>query len=111
MDFRPGGKWIYSMITPENDEYWAMMEYLTIEIEKSFTSIDAFCDEEGVINASLPRNRWVNEFIPDQEQTVVEMELSFNSLEDLKQIIEMGFKEGFECGLSNLDLWLQKNEL
>jgi uncharacterized protein YndB with AHSA1/START domain len=109
MDFRPGGKWIYSMITPEKDEYWAMMEYLKIELEKSFTANGSFCDEKGVVNASLPGSRWFNEFRPDQEQTVVEIELSFRSLEDLRHFVEMGFKEGFESGLSNLDLWLQKN--
>jgi hypothetical protein len=57
MDFRSGGKLIYAMITPEHEENWAMMEYLTIEHEKSFTALDSFSNKYGEIDESLSGNR------------------------------------------------------
>ena len=37
---------------------------------------------------------------------MVKIKLTFDSLEDLETIIQMGFKEGFTAGLENLDQYL-----
>src|SRR5215207_4001167 len=45
MDFREGGSWRYFMQGPEGERHYCLVEYYTIQHEKSFTGKDAFADE------------------------------------------------------------------
>ncbi|MCH7409337.1 SRPBCC domain-containing protein [Belliella sp. DSM 111904] len=107
MDFREGGHWLYAMVSPEGEKHWSRVDYIKIIPKEHFTAIDGFCDEAGDFNASLPRNKWENDFQDRGDETMVDMLLSFDSLEDLEKIIEMGFKEGFAAGLENLDQFIE----
>jgi len=103
MDFREGGHWLYAMVSPEGEEHWSKVEYLSIKKEKSFMAHDGFCDSEGNLNKSFPITKWENNFSQQKEQTVVNIQLTFENLEDLEKIIEMGFREGFTMGLNQLE--------
>ena len=107
MDFREGGYWLYAMTGPNNEEQYVKVDYLTINPRKSFTAYDVFCDANGNMDLSMPRNRWENEFTGKDQQTIVHIRLTFDSLDDLERIIEMGFKEGFTAGLENLDQYIE----
>lgn len=109
MDFREGGHWLYAMVGPENEEHWARVDFVTIRHRKYFTANDFFCDADGNPDPSLPESKWENGFTDKDRQTVVNIVLTFNTLEDLEKIIEMGFKEGFTSGLENLDRYLEVN--
>lgn len=104
MDFREGGQWLYAMVSPENEKHWSRLDYEAIERLKSFSALDAFCDENGEINTAFGRTLWKNEFSENKvETTTVSMTLRYDSLENLEKHIEMGFKEGFTMGLNQLD--------
>jgi uncharacterized protein YndB with AHSA1/START domain len=103
MDFRAGGSWHYAMVSPEGEKHWAKVEYISIVKEKSFSAKDGFCDENGTMNPAFPQNLWENEFSPKDGQTLVNVTLTLDKLEDLEQTIAMGFKEGFTTGLNQLD--------
>ncbi|MBB4119001.1 PhnB protein [Mesonia hippocampi] len=107
MDFREGGQWHYAMVSPEGEMHWAKVDYLKIIPQNFFSALDGFCDEEGNPNTSLPRNKWENNFKKQGEETIVNIVLSFDTLEDLEKIIDMGFKEGFTAGLENLDQYIE----
>ncbi len=68
--------------------------------------MDAFCDEQGKINTEHPRMSWSNVFDAQGSATTVNIEISFDKLEDLETIISMGFKEGFTLGMENLDTYI-----
>ena len=106
-EFKPGGKWFYSMVSPEGERHWCVFEYKTINPKTSYSGSDAFCDENGVINKEFPSMDWDNQFSDKGASTVVNIEISFNELADLEKIIEMGFREGFTMGLENLDAYLE----
>ena len=106
MDFREGGYWLYAMVSPEGSKHWARADYMTIIKERSFTAKDGFCDEQGNLNPSFPQNIWENQFRASGDQTVVDVTLRFDRLEDLEQTIAMGFREGFTKGLQQLDALL-----
>lgn len=108
MDFREGGYWLYAMTGPDGEKHWARADFLSIRPQESFSYKDAFCDENGTINQSLPQAEWMNRFSENGNSTVVEIEISYENLSDLESIIEMGFKEGFSSGLENLDELLEK---
>ncbi|MGZ8544490.1 MAG: SRPBCC family protein [Flavisolibacter sp.] len=105
-EFKVGGRWIYCMVGPEGERHWAMFEYKSINPKTSYSGMDAFSDENGVINPEMPRMNWDNQFLDKGDTTVVNIEISCDKLEDLEKIIEMGFKEGFTMGLENLDAFL-----
>lgn len=104
MDFREGGYWLYAMIGPEGETHWSRADYREINPEVQFLAVDGFCDENGEMNREMPTNVWDNRFeTTTADTTIVYIELTFETLEDLETIIEMGFREGFTAGLENLD--------
>ncbi|MBP7261081.1 MAG: SRPBCC domain-containing protein [Bacteroidia bacterium] len=108
MDFREGGSWLYCMISPENEKHWCKADYQKIVPLKSFSGLDAFCDENGKLNVDFPRSLWSNAFIEQTANTtLVDIVISYNSLADLEKIIELGFKEGFTMALGNLDQYIE----
>lgn len=108
LDFREGGQWHYAMIGPEGDTQWCMFDYHKIIPEQSYSGQDAFCNEYAVPDDSKPVVKWSNQFSAENdESTVVDIELGFDSLEDLETIISMGFKEGFTMAIGNLDEYIK----
>jgi uncharacterized protein YndB with AHSA1/START domain len=103
MDFTAGGKWLYYMAGPQGEQQWCRVDYKSIDKEKSFSGQDAFCDEGGKINEELPRMQWDVDFKPEADSTMVDIEISFATVEDLETIIRMGFEEGFAMAHENLD--------
>jgi len=108
MDFREGGFWLYAMISPEGEKHWCKNDYHKIEIQKSFSGLDAFCDENGKINTEMPRTLWTNVFSTNSDKTLVTITAKYESLADLEKIIAMGFKEGFTMALGNLDQYIEE---
>lgn len=103
LDFRSGGKWLYYMEGPEGERHYCRADYNTVVPQKSFTGMDAFCDEEGNINPDMPQMNWNVMFNPIKTGTKVDVELTFDSLDDMNKIIEMGFQDGFAAAHGNLD--------
>ena len=103
MDFREGGMWLYAMVSPENEKHWCKNDYHKIDTHKSYSGLDAFCDESGSINTDMPRTLWINVFSVTGENTLVSIAAKYDTLEDLEKIISLGFKEGFTMALGNLD--------
>lgn len=106
MRFKEGGQWHYYMLSPEGEKHWCLFDYEKISPMKSFSGIDAFCDENAIMNNSKPRVRWGSDFKAKEDDTIVTVQLHFEKLEDLEAIISMGFKEGFTAGLENLDQYI-----
>lgn len=108
MDFKEGGSWLYYMQGPGGEKQYCRVDYKAIDTEKSFTGIDAFCDEQGTINNSFPHMHWKCEFDKSATGTKVTTEITFHTEEDMNKIIEMGFEEGFTMAHGNLDKLLAK---
>lgn len=103
MDFRVGGMWLYYMVSPAGEKHWCKNDYQTIDRLKSYSGLDAFCDEVGVVNTEMPRTMWTNVFTEGKEKTMIMVTAKYESLADLEKVIALGFKEGFTMALGNLD--------
>jgi uncharacterized protein YndB with AHSA1/START domain len=103
MDFKVGGRRLYAMVGPEGEEHWALADFKAITLKANFKFIDAFCDDQGIINKEFPRSDWNVDFENQNGVTIVNIAIKHESLSDLNKIIEMGFKEGFTMALENLD--------
>lgn len=107
MDFREGGHWLYVMLGPAEEKIWCKADYTAIELQKFFTGLDAFCDENGNVSNDFPRALWTNSFTGNNATTTVNVSIKYASLEALEKIIQMGFKEGFTMALENLDQYIE----
>lgn len=103
MDFSEGGHWHYAMVDPNGKEYWGWTTFLEIKPIEYYTSTDAFSNEKGEINAELPQAKWRVSFTGKDNNAVVETIVTYNSLEDLEAVIQMGMKDGLISTLERLD--------
>lgn len=108
MDFREGGHWLYAMVEPDGKEYWGRMDYQEIRPIEGYKGLDGFCDNNGVLNPELPRAKWNATFSDFDENTMVHMMVTYDSLADLETVINMGMQEGMVSTLQKLDDLLSK---
>jgi len=107
MNFSEGGHWHYAMIDPEGAEFWARLDYLTIQAIDSYSALDGFCDATGELNTNLPRSNWDVNFTDKGGNTIVQSIISYKSLADLETVINMGMQEGMTSTLECLDELLE----
>jgi PhnB protein len=108
-NFEKGKSLFYYMLSPEGQKHYCIAEFLEIDPLRSFKVLDAFCDENAVINTELPRMIWVNNFSFENGTTTVTNTITAEKEEDIAKILEMGFEEGYKMGLNQLhDLLNQK---
>ena len=103
MEFNEKGFRLYAMVGPEGEMHWGRTNYGTITQLNSFSGEDVFCDENGTVNTQLPVAKFKNVFTGDSNQTMVVITTEYASEQHLKQVLEMGMKEGFTMALQNLD--------
>jgi len=103
MDFREGGHWHYAMVQPDGIEYWGFTEYVKIKPIDYYTALDAFSNADGEINENLPRATWLVRFSDKGKNTLVETIVTYKSLSDLEQVINMGMEQGMMATLEKLD--------
>ncbi len=106
-DFKEGGHWLYYMLSPEGQKHWGITQYKKIEVNKFYEAFDAFCDENGTIDTTLPQLNWMYNFSEKNGITTVQVAISLASEEEMKRLLEMGFEEGFQIGLNQLQKLLK----
>ena len=111
MDFKNGGHRLYAMVGPNGEEHWGKTSYINISARNHFSGEDAFTDNEGNINKDLPVAQFQNQFERESGNTKVVITTEYASEEHLKQVIDMGMKEGLTMTFENLDDTLKKLKL
>jgi len=116
MNFEVGGRRFYSMVWPEGQEHWGVEKYTEIIPKTKIKWLAFFTDKDENINAGLPTVEWELNFSEQNVSpsrifsvepvgrgiTKVSISVYFRSLEELKKMIEMGFKEGFTMTINEL---------
>lgn len=106
MDFRVGGRRFYAMVSPDGAEIgWQIFEYTSITPKSNFKCLSFFADKDET--PVLPGANWDLNFSEQSgpgsyRVTKVSISIYFESLDELKKMIEMGFKEGFTVTLNEL---------
>jgi PhnB protein len=111
MDFRVGGTWLYYMHGPDGSRHYSRADYKSITPNKSYETLDAFCDDKGNINHEFGQGKWWVQFNETEAGTRVNVEITLESVEVLEKFIAMGFKEGFTMAHSNLDELLETQKV
>lgn len=113
MDFKEGGHRLYAMCGPEGEEHWGLTNFISIQLQKSFSGTDCFCDENSNVNKDFPASKFEIIFTSKGDKTLIENHTIYPDLEQLEATIAMGFKEGMTMALEGLDaalVALQKGE-
>ncbi len=107
MDFREGGRWLFSMVSPENvnpSGRYSLAEFVKIQPKSSFTTRNSFTDENGnPINTGFTFSLTTYTFEPGDGITTVHIAKKMASLSELEQFTAVGYKEGTAAGFQNLD--------
>lgn len=103
LDFRQGGNWLYCMVGPNGDRHWCRVDFTAVETKKSFKADSSFCDENGTPNTAMPVMHWHTRFSSTPTGSMIDVTISFDKEADLNTIVTMGFEQGFNMGLGNLD--------
>ncbi len=106
MDFRMGGRWLYTMVSPENVPLgrYSLAEFIEILPKSSFTTKNSFADENGnSIDSGFTFSITKNSFKVEGEKTTVYISKKMQSLAQLEKFIELGFEKGTAAGMENLD--------
>jgi len=111
MDFRVGGRWLYTMISPENvaAARWSLAEFVEIQPKSSFTTKNSFSDENGnPLNTDFTFSLTKNSFKAGVEKTTVQIVKKMASLAELEKFTAGGYYEkGTAMGMNNLDEYLR----
>jgi uncharacterized protein YndB with AHSA1/START domain len=109
MDFREGGRWLFTMVSPENvPGRWALHEFIEIRPKSRFITKNSFCDENGnQINTGFTSSLTTNSFKEGAETTTVQIVKKLANLAELEQFVSTGFKEGMAVVMRNLDEYFQ----
>ncbi len=105
MNFTEGGKRFYAMVSPDSQEGWIIQQYKSITPKTNFQFFNTFADKDE--NPAPTGSDWDFTFTEDGEKTTVVITIYNESLERMERMIEMGFKEGFNASLTNLEQLIQ----
>lgn len=108
MNFEPGGRRFYAMVSPEGMERWSLQKYTSITPKTNFKFLNTFADENE--NPDLPGSDWDLTFTEANGITKVSVAIYNESLERMEKMIEMGFKEGFSMTLNSLEELLETHK-
>lgn len=102
MDFSVGGRRFYAMLNPDGAEIgWQLFQFTSITPKSNFKCLSVFTDQAEI--PQLPGATWDLTFSEQNRITKVSISILFESFEELKKMIEMGFKEGITVTLAELE--------
>jgi len=108
MEFKTGGRRLYSMSGPEGQEHWSIQDYTSISPKTNIQYISNFADKDG--NPAPQFKGSLNNLdfreaksAGDNTVTTVTITIKYESLAVLEMMIEKGFREGMTLTLHNLE--------
>lgn len=106
----PGGKIHYGMKCIDENQgdwfgktSWGVMDIVEVSPNDSFSYMDYFSDEAGILNKEMPALKVTNEFIEEDGKTKIISTSLADSAEQIEQLVNMGMIEGFTSQLNKLD--------
>jgi uncharacterized protein YndB with AHSA1/START domain len=102
-ELAPGGEMAYSMTGPEGDIHRGWWRVIAVDPQSSIEFTDGFADEHGMQNDDMPTMSVRIEFSERDGATRMEMRSTFESREQMDQIVEMGAVEGFREAVGQMD--------
>lgn len=113
MEFKPGGRRLFSMTSPEGQVYWSIQDFTSITPITNMQYISNIADSEGNSNPAFKGAANNIDFSEVNGITTVKITITYENPEVLVMMVENGFREGFAAVMNILDILLstKKNNL
>ncbi len=108
MDVRPGGIWHYCMRSEDGQESWGKALYEKVEKPHLLVYTDKFSDEAGNDAQGFPAMKIIDEFVEEENGTLLVSRTVFDSEEDLRKVTDMGAVEGTMESFDRLEHYLEQ---
>jgi uncharacterized protein YndB with AHSA1/START domain len=102
-DALAGGRSVYSMTGPDGDVVYGCWDWTSADAPHSFEVVDRFSDADGVPNPDLPSTRVAFAFEETPDGSRLRTSSSFDSLEQMQQLLDMGMLEGTREAMAQID--------
>jgi uncharacterized protein YndB with AHSA1/START domain len=102
-ELKAGGGVTYFMTGPEGDQHHGWWRISSVDPPKSLEFVDGFADEDGTPNDDMPSMTMRMELTSGESGTRMELRSTFNSREQMEEMVEMGMEEGIREGAGQMD--------
>lgn len=105
-DLRPGGSVAYYMTGPEGEKFHGWWKITAVDPPRSLEMDDGFADGDGNPNPEMPVTKSRMRLSEHNGGTRMEMQASFETLEEMEKLAEMGMVEGLKEAVGQMDALL-----
>ena len=105
-DLSPGGEVTYFMTGPDGDKPRGWWRVTTVEPPRRLLFTDGFADEDGKPNDYMPVSSVEMRLTEHDGGTRMALRSSFESREQMQQLMDMGMAEGLEQSVGQMDALL-----
>jgi uncharacterized protein YndB with AHSA1/START domain len=102
-DLTPGGTVTYFMTGPDGGRYGGLWRITAVNPPKSLDFVDVFADENGAPVEGMPANTVQMVLSEHGGGTRMELRSTFDTREQMDQIIGMGAVEGMTAAIGQID--------
>ena len=106
LDFRVGGTWHYCMEGPDGTQGWGVQVFEEIVAPERIVAVDFFTDAEGSVNHDMPSQRFRYELFEAGGGTRLVSTASYQRIEDLQTVLDMGMEQGTRLAWDQLEALL-----
>ncbi|MCH7232805.1 SRPBCC domain-containing protein [Glycomyces sp. L485] len=105
-DFKQGGETAYYMTGPEGDKHYGWWKVTAIDPPRSVEITEGFADDEGRPIPEMPASIMRMRLSDHDGGTRMELRSTFDSREQMDQLVEMGMEEGLAGAVGQMDALL-----
>ncbi|TDW60564.1 SRPBCC family protein [Kribbella pratensis] len=105
-DLTPGGRVFYYMTSPEGEKFHGLWQFIAVDPPKSLEFVDAFANADGEIDGALPPYVAHLELTAHDGGTRMELRASFDTREQMDQLLGIQMDIGMEQAMSQIDALL-----
>jgi uncharacterized protein YndB with AHSA1/START domain len=105
-DLSPGGSVTYFMTSPEGERHHGWWRITSVDAPKGLEFVDGFGDAEGKPAADMPTNVVRVQLSDHEGGTRMELRSTFDSREQMEQMVTMGMAEGLSQSVGQIDALL-----
>jgi uncharacterized protein YndB with AHSA1/START domain len=105
-DFTPGGEVTYFMTGPDGQRHRGWWRITSLNPPKSLEFSDGFADQDGKPIDDMPVTSVQMQLTEMDGGTRMELRSTFDSKEQMQQLVEMGMVEGLQQAVGQMDALL-----
>ena len=105
-DLSPGGRVAYVMTAPDGQRFRGWWRIESAEPPSSLSFVDGFADDEGRPAEGMPESTVRMTLSPHEDGTRMELRSTFETADQMREILEMGAAEGLTHSVGQMDALL-----